>query len=155
MIKKILKRFRIVDIDVIVYHMAHVVVFDMPHFPYQLEKSRIKNSWRYAIRANKTQVHVSYLYDSVYLLKLLNKKGPVIGDCLTHRGYRGQSIYPYVINTIASEALKADVKEIFIVVNKDNQSSIKGIEKAGFNPFATIIGTRWLWFYFKKQITYY
>ncbi|WP_460219688.1 GNAT family N-acetyltransferase [Psychroserpens sp. MEBiC05023] len=152
---KILKRFRIVDIDVFVYKIEHQVKFDLPDFSYDIKKSRLKNKWYYSIINNNTLVHASYLYDSVYLLRLLKRKGPVIGDCFTHKAYRGQSIYPYVINSIASENLSKGLKEIFIIVNQKNISSIKGIEKAGFSKFVAIKGSRWLWFYLKKQITHF
>ena len=153
--KKILKRFRIVHIDAFIYKMSHFIEYKAPNFKYQIEKSRKKNRWCYTIKEGNTLVHVSYLYDSVFLLKLLEKNGPVIGDCHTNRQFRGQSIYPKVINKIALETLREGFKEVFIVVNPENSSSIKGIEKAGFIKFASVKGTRWLWFYFKKQVVYF
>jgi RimJ/RimL family protein N-acetyltransferase len=135
--------------------MDHFMSYNVPNFKYQIDKSRKKNKWCYVIKEGNILVHASYLYDTVFLLKLLKKKGPVIGDCYTNKHYRGQSIYPHVINKIALETLKKGVEEVFIVVNPENMGSIKGIEKAGFNKFASIKGTRWLWFYLKKQVIYF
>jgi len=153
--KKLIKRFRIIDIDVLIYKMDHFMEFNVPSFKYKIEKSRIKNKWSYTIRESDKLIHVSYLYDNIFLLKLVNKNGPVIGDCYTNKQYRGQSIYPQVINKIALETLKQGIQEVFIVVNQENISSIKGIEKAGFNKFAAIKGRRWLWFYLRKQVIYF
>ena len=99
--KKIIRRFRTLQIDVLIYKMDHFVDFNIPEFKYTIEKIRTKNKWRYFIKDSDILVHVSYLYDSVFLLKSLKKKGPVIGDCYTNKLYRGKSIYPFVINTIA------------------------------------------------------
>lgn len=155
MIKKIIKKFRIIDIDVFIYNMDHFIDYSSPSFKYHIEKTRKKNKWCYTIKEENIVVHTSYLYDTVFLLKLVKKNGPVIGDCYTKTNYRGQSIYPQVINKIASETLKKGIQDVFIVVNQDNMSSIKGIEKAGFSKFASIKGTRWLWFYLKKQVIYF
>ena len=153
--RKILKKLRVIDIKVFIYKRSDVVELNMPKFTYQIEKKREKNKWRYTITDIKTLVHQSFLYDSIFLLKTINKKGPVIGDCFTNKKYRGQSIYPYMINTITNEALSEGIKEVFIVVNQDNISSIKGIEKAKFVKFVAISATRWLWFYRNRQITYF
>jgi RimJ/RimL family protein N-acetyltransferase len=153
--KKLIKRFRIIHIDAFIYKMDHFIDYNVSSFKYQIEKSRKKNKWCYTIKEGDTLVHTSYLYDSVFLLKLLKKNGPVIGDCYTNKQYRGQSIYPQVINKIAFETLKKGIQDVFIVVSPENISSIKGIEKAGFTKFASIKGTRWLWFYFKKQVIYF
>lgn len=152
--EKIIKSFKVKYINVYIYRMDRITETNVLSLNYQIDKTRIHKKWRYSIKELGSIIHVSYLYDSIFLLKLLNKKGPVIGDCFTKKQYRGQSIYPYVINSIALESIKKGGKEVFIVVNQDNLSSIKGIEKAGFNKFVTINATRWLWFYLKKRIKY-
>lgn len=153
--KKLIKIFRVRHIDVLIYKIDHYIEFNAPNFSYKIEKTRIKNKWCYTIKESNIFVHVSYLYDKVFLLKLLKKVGPVIGDCYTNKQYRGQSIYPQVINRIALETLNKAIEEVFIVVDHENISSIKGIEKAGFSKFAAIKGKRWLWFYLKKQVIYF
>lgn len=153
--KKLIKIIQVRHIDVIIYKMDYYIEFNALDFSYKIEKTRKKNKWCYTIKENNILVHTSYLFDKVFLLKLFKKKGPVIGDCYTNKLYRGQSIYPQVINKIALETLNKEIDEVFIVVDYDNVSSIKGIEKAGFSKFAAVKGKRWLWFYFKKQVIYF
>jgi calcineurin-like phosphoesterase len=43
-------------------------------------------------------------------------------------------------------------KEVFMIVNQDNSSSTKGIEKAGFRKCASIQTKSWFCFYFDKNI---
>ena len=77
------------------------------------------------------------------------KKGPAIGECFTNEEFKGNSIYPFVINHIAKEEiLKNKQKEVFIIVNSDNISSIKGIEKAGFELYTKIKANRFLFFHY-------
>lgn len=153
--KRLLKKLKILHIDVLVYRMDVVVDYHQPEFKYTIEKHRQRNKWRYYINEGNILIHQSYLYDSIFLLQSIHKKGPVIGDCFTDENYRGQSIYPVVINTIAKEALQNNEREVFMIVNRDNINSIKGIQKAGFVIFASIICKRWLWFYPKRNIKYF
>lgn len=153
--RKLLRKLRLVNIDVYVYTMSDHMVFYAPDFKYVIQKEKLKNKIRFYIRDCDILVHESYLYSKVFLLRSLGKKGYVIGDCKTNINYRGQSIYPYVINQIAKEVLNTYKEEVFVVVNKDNLNSIKGIEKAGFSKYASIYANRWLWFYTKRQVSLY
>jgi RimJ/RimL family protein N-acetyltransferase len=122
---------------------------------YSIGKSNLSEGKTcYFIKDSGKVVHKSYLFSKVFLLKSIKKSGPVIGDCVTVKSHRGQSIYPYVINKIAKEVLEKDKKTVYIIVDKNNLSSIKGIEKAGFSKLASIVAKRWLWFYFKREIIY-
>ena len=153
--KRFLKKLRVQNIDVLVYEMTCYEPLNLVNSNYVIKKERLKNKWFYYIKQSKNVIHKSYLFDSVFLLKLINKKGPVIGDCYTQKKFRGQSIYPYVINTIAKEVLENGEDEVFIIVNRKNKPSIRGIEKAGFTRKVSIKTRRWLYFYLKKQITQY
>lgn len=153
MMKKILRRFKLVFIDVLVYHMQDYKSISIEN-EYKIEKSTDGHKICYFIKDNNKIVHKSFLIPKVYLMKSLNKKGPVIGDCVTVNSHRGQSIYPYVINKIAQDVINNDKTEVYVIVNSNNLSSIRGIEKAGFSKLASIVATRWLWFYFKRKITY-
>lgn len=153
--KKFIRKLQIIKIDVFIYKMKQYKSFDIPNFAYTVEKKRLKSKSRYAIQVTGKMIHQSYLFDKVFLLKSINKNGPVIGDCYTHDQYRGQAIYPYVINRIAKEVIETECKEVFVIVNQDNFSSIKGIERAGFSKLASIKGTRWLWFYLNRHINYF
>ncbi|PNQ72087.1 hypothetical protein C1T31_13355 [Hanstruepera neustonica] len=153
--KQLLRKFRIVDIDVFIYRMTDFKVFSLTKISYDIQSEQYAHKTRFFIKDLDQLVHESYVYKRVYLLKSIGKIGPVIGDCFTSKAYRGQSIYPFVINSIAEKLLREDYQEVFVVVNQSNASSIKGIEKAGFCKFASIKATRWLWFYFKRQVIYY
>lgn len=157
MIKKYLKYLSIVSIDVLVYRMTleNILAFPQSGFDIQSELAG-KGKKKYFITENGVCVHSSSLFNTLHILKLIQKKGPAIGDCFTHLDYRGKSIYPLVLSYIAKEMLsETESKEIFIIVNSNNSSSIRGIEKTGFRKYASIKAKRWLLFYFKKNILMY
>lgn len=153
--KRLLRKFRLIGIDVFIYHMTHYKEIDMPKFIYDIQYEKKVNKSRFFVMDKNILVHESYLFKKVFLLKSINESGPVIGDCYTNKAFRGQSIYPIVINSIAKKLLTNDYKKVFVIVNQSNMSSIKGIEKAGFSKLASIKATRWLWFYFKRRIIYF
>jgi hypothetical protein len=154
MLKKLLKLLKIIEIDVYVYCMNVYKKFDNPKFNYEIKKDVIKNNViRYSIKRNGFLVHESFLYKKVFLLRLIRGRGPVIGNCFTSEQYRGQSIYPTVLNYIAKDVLLENkVNQLFIIVNKDNIPSINGIEKAGFERNAKIRAKRWLLWYKGKEV---
>ena len=152
--KQLWRKLRIINIDVFIYHMADYKVFCRPEFEYTIEQDKRHNKSRFYIKDFDTLIHESYVFKKVFLLKSIHKIGPVIGDCFTNKHYRGQAIYPVVINYMAKHLLENNSKEVFVVVNKSNKSSIKGIEKAGFDKLASIRAKRWLWFYLKRQVIY-
>lgn len=157
MISKFWKSFRIITIDVVIYQMTNQVILPFPDAEYEIETELIsRRKKKYFIQDKGVLVHQSFLFNTVFLLQLIHKKGVVIGDCYTHPDYRGKSIYPSVIHSIAKEVLQnATNKAVFMIVNQDNLSSIKGIEKAGFKKCATIKAKRGLCFYFDKNIKHY
>lgn len=150
MIKKALKYFKIISIDVYIYFMTIDDCMDYPALDYTIESEMISNNkQKFFIKNGDRTIHKSYLFQRLFLLRLINKKGPAIGDCSTISEYKGKSIYPFVINYIAKEELsKNGKKEVFIIVNTDNKSSIRGIEKAGFKLYSRIKAKRFLLFYY-------
>jgi len=154
MINKIRNRLRFVTIDVIIYRMIEVNIIQPPDLDFDIQKVTLpKGKKRYFITENGVSVHSSFLFNKLNILKLIHKKGPAIGDCFTNPEFRGNSIYPFVISYISNEILiENKIKEVFIIVNSDNRSSIRGVEKAGFEKFASIKARRWLFFYFNKNI---
>jgi RimJ/RimL family protein N-acetyltransferase len=137
--------------------MTEVNSIQLPEFGFHIQTERLpKKKKKYFITENEVFVHSSFLFNKLNILKLIQKKGPAIGDCFTNPDYRGKSIYPFVINYIAKVLLSENrIKEVFIIVNSNNRSSIRGIEKAGFKKFASIKAIRWIFFYFKKDIVMY
>ena len=154
MMKKIRKYARFTPIDVRIYSISGVVS-PLPAPVYALTRTNGKNFTRFALHDSAAFVHASHLFDSLRILRLIGAKGPAIGDCVTAEAYRGQNIYPAMINKIAAGALTTGEKEVFIIVNSDNAASIRGIEKAGFSLRAEIRATRWLLFYFNAKIREY
>jgi len=154
MIKKYLRHLKIVSIDVFIYRMTEVNLLTLADLEFVIQKEILpKTKKRYFITENGVLVHNSFLYEKVHVLKLLQKKGPVIGSCFTNPDYRGKSIYPFVINYIAKELIEKNKnREVFIIVNSDNVNSMRGIEKAGFEYYASIKAKRWLFFYFDKDV---
>jgi len=154
MINKYLKYLRIVTIDVLVYRMTKINLLQRPNVEFDIQNETLtKQKKKYFIVQNGVSVHSSILFNKLNILKLIQKKGPAIGDCYTNPDYRGKSIYPFVISNISNEMLiENKIKEVFIIVNSDNRSSIQGVEKAGFKKYASIKARRWLFFYFKKEI---
>lgn len=154
--KKLRKYFRIILIDVLVYQISRPLPLQNS-FTHIIEKQKISsNKMKYYIKDKDKIIHNSYLFKAVNILKLIGKKGPAIGDCVTIDQYRGQSIYPFVINKIANDIIVDDeFPEVFILVNSNNKSSIKGIEKAGYVLHSKIVAKRFLFFYFNKEIINY
>lgn len=152
--KKLTRYLRIVEIDILVYRMTEIGP-SPGELPYVVNEESSTKSVSYAIFDNGKFVHRSFLYAQVHVLKLLGKFGPAIGNCVTSEDYRGQSIYPKMIYRIATGLLGKGVGEIFIIVNSDNIASIRGIEKAGFELFASVKAKRFLLFYFDKKIHFF
>ncbi len=157
MINKYLKYFRIVKIDIQIYCMTVDTFVQFKEIDYHIQSEQVsKNVKRYYIEDNQKMIHQSFLYDTLNILKLIGKKGPAIGNCITLPSHRGKSIYPFVINKIANEILLAQkYKEVFVLVNSSNTNSIKGIEKAGFKLHSQVKATRLLLHYFNlKKISF-
>jgi hypothetical protein len=150
MINKILKQFKIIHIDVIIYFLDSNNISEDKNIDYKIENEFInQNKKRFFVTIDGKLAHESYLFKKIFLLKLINKKGPAIGECFTNEEFKGKSIYPFVINHIArEEILKNKQKEVFIIVNSDNVSSIRGIVKAGFTIHTKIKANRFLFFHY-------
>lgn len=73
--------------------------------------------------------HKSCVIGKNYKFPFLSKSEAEIGPCFTAPDFRGKGIYPYVLRKILSEG---GYNGYYMIVRNDNISSIKGIEKAGF-----------------------
>ena len=73
--------------------------------------------------------HTSTVMPKCFKFRYLGEKDCEIGPCYTTENFRGKGIYPAVLRYILSD-YKADT--FYMTVNENNASSIKGIEKAGF-----------------------
>jgi hypothetical protein len=155
MFRKLLKYLKVIDIDVLIYSMTKETILAFPELDYTIQSEVVnENKKKYFIQIEDKIIHQSTLFKSIYLLQLIQKKGPAIGECFTNEEFKGKSIYPFVINYIAKDAIiNNNQKEVFIIVNSDNVSSIRGIEKAGFKIHTKIKANRFLFFHYNVTKT--
>lgn len=147
--KKFLRSLTVKKIDVFIYSMT-------THEPFAgvLDSDMTINQRapdHFTVEYKGEVINRTFVFKKVFLLRLVNKSGPVIGDCWTDDRFRGRSIFPFMLNRVAGIELKS-ANEVFVVVNTNNQSSIRGIEKSGFKKYAHIRTTRFLMFYFNTKI---
>ena len=84
--------------------------------------------------------HISWIYyqnDHNRFIRLGHADAE-IKYCLTLPPFRGQGLYPIVLKTIVRHLSSEGFHRVFICVHKDNQPSIRGIEKAGFKRIGRI-----------------
>ena len=143
--KKLIKRLKIFTIDVHIYQMLNFKEFSLINKP-KIEISIIDKRICYFVKDKNMIIHKSFVFPNVYLLNAIKRKGYVIGNCYTAKSHRGLSLFLFVINQIAKNIGRNKGKDVYVIVNSDNISSIKGIEKAGFSKIYTLKAKRWLWF---------
>lgn len=150
------KYFYLKHINVMVFAIVKDDLIANKNLNFTEKITRISsNKTKYELFDGPILVHESTIHTTLFFLKLIDKTGPAIGDCYTNPNYRGQSIYPTMIGKIAGELLTDKNNEtVFIIVDYDNVSSIKGIEKAGFKLYAKVNTYRFLFFYLKIKITF-
>lgn len=56
-----------------------------------------------------------------------------IGPCMTKPSCRGRGYYPYLLQQIIKDYPRND---FFMIVDEKNEASIRGVTKAGLQPFA-------------------
>lgn len=106
--KKIRKYCRVTQIDVLIFSIDKPATVALPALNFEVESKKISNAKiKYFINDQSNFVHSSILFTKLHVLKLIGKKGPAIGNCVTNPAYRGQSIYPIVIHQIASDLLRS------------------------------------------------
>lgn len=74
-------------------------------------------------------------------------KGVYIGTCRTLAEERGRGYYPYLLSKIQDDMSQ---KDFCMFIDEGNEASIRGVEKAGFRPFATLKKTK-LGFYLIEE----
>lgn len=88
----------------------------------------------FVYKKNGTIGHISWLYykdDPNRTLRLGDKECEIV-FCLTFPEFRGKGLYPAALQTIQRYLKEQGYQRCFICVNDDNLSSIRGIEKSGF-----------------------
>lgn len=145
-IQRLLKLIKPTRIDMLLYDIdaATYEPQSLSKVPLTIEKSRGGSHTIYTGYVNGTEAHRSLLFDHT---RLPGQFGyghfPVIGGCVTPPDFRGQRIYPHVLNYIAQDVFsQGDTPKILILVAPDNHASIRGIERAGFQFVARLRGIR-------------
>ena len=152
----IFKYFKMKTIHMYVYHRDTPYVVDLPEpkYAYHIEHKK-KGQTTYRIKKDGCTIHESTVYKRLHFLGIIDKQGPTIGNCFTHDDYRGQGIYPAMLNLITNKLLvEEQIPEVFVIVDVHNIPSIKGIEKAGFTLYATVKTKRFLFFYINQEVHY-
>ena len=76
-------------------------------------------------------VHESIVIHRCYKFPFLKGNDIQIGPCKTNREYRGRGIYPKVLQYIIDNELGLG-DCAYMIIEENNVSSIRGVEKAGF-----------------------
>lgn len=83
-------------------------------------------------------VHIAWLFyypgaREAYFQVKLKQAEAYISSCHTHPEFRGNNIYPAVLQHIVGHAAKENRNRCFISSDATNSPSIKGIKKTGFS----------------------
>ena len=84
--------------------------------------------------------HISWIYygkDPNRILQLQEGDAEV-KYCLTLPEFRGQGLYPLTLWKIAEYLHQKMLRRVFICVHEENESSVRGIEKAGFKRLGKV-----------------
>lgn len=100
--------------------------------------------------------HISWIYYMNNPNRIINlgKKECEIKYSLTLPHYRGKGMYPATLVKIQGYLKENGYRRVFICVNKDNISSIKGIEKTGFKFITNIILIKVIGFQYNKNFSF-
>lgn len=94
---------------------------------------------------------IYYPEDHNRILKLMQCEAE-IKFCLTLPDARGKGLYPMVINAILGYLRDKGFSKAYMCVHKDNKSSIRGIEKAGFARIGSVTLRRMAGFQISKRL---
>lgn len=99
----------------------------------------------YARSLDGQVVHTSYIVGSRLKFPFMGAADFEIGPCYTNVEFRGLGIYPAVLRYILT--CKYGYGYFWMNVSQNNISSIRGIEKAGFERYGYSSKSRWLKIY--------
>lgn len=91
----------------------------------------------YVCRQNGELAHTAYVIPKCSKFPFLTGDDYEIGPCLTYPAYRGKGIYPTVLRYICS-SVGSEKTCFYMIVDSGNGSSIRGIEKAGFEKCGSV-----------------
>lgn len=91
------------------------------------------------VRDGSRVVHTSYVIPKCRKFPFLNKNDFEIGPCYTDKEYRGLGIYPQVLKHII---INGEGTTYYMIVSDTNKSSIRGVQKAGFEICGNVCKTK-------------
>lgn len=86
-------------------------------------------------------LHTSYVLPKCRKFPFLKENDYEIGPCYTYPKHRGKGIYPAVLKSICKN-IGENNTIFYMIVNENNEASIRGIEKAGFIKCGIVKTTR-------------
>lgn len=95
-------------------------------------------------------IHYTHAIPKFWKFRFMEHNDIEIGPCWTDESYRGEGIYPFVIEFVVN-FLKNSYDSFFMMVSENNTASIQGIEKAGFHRIGEIHKSRFLGIYEKVE----
>jgi hypothetical protein len=105
---------------------------------------RFGQSYAYGVRLGAAIAHVSWLLpssavlrDPPILLELREDEAEITG-CETISAFRGRGLYPYAIRRIVEVARSCGIRRVYMKTRDTNESSQRGILKAGFERVGSI-----------------
>jgi len=66
-----------------------------------------------------------------------------VGNCVTLDEYRGMGVYPRGLSELGSRLKQEGRRWLYLYVERENLSSIRGVQKAGFRAIARSSAIRW------------
>lgn len=136
-------------------NIHHTQSFDDSRYINIYEDFIAKGDIGYLAYCRDACVHRSWvvLSGTVYLGKYikidLTRDQVFIHYCKTDKNFRGQGVYPKVLQYIANDNVP---KTLLLAIKPGNKASIKGVKKAGFNFEESYIFIQLLGFKFRYQI---
>ena len=87
--------------------------------------------------------HISYVVPKCYKFPFMDKQDYEIGPCWTKEEYRGRGLYGRALGHIIGKFGGEDT-HFYMIVHEGNKSSMRGVEKAGFEICGYVKKTKWL-----------
>lgn len=95
-----------------------------------------------ALNSKRKVIHTAYVIPHNFKYPFLGANEFAIGPCCTEESFRGNGVYPMVLNYITNTN---EDQLFYMFIRKENKASIRGVEKAGFKRCdCNIKGTRFL-----------
>jgi RimJ/RimL family protein N-acetyltransferase len=114
---------------------------DIEHVPWEFQCHQYDGVKDFFIASDGKEIqHIIWIYyqNDPNRLVRLGPKDAEVKYGLTLPAFRGQGIYPMVLKTLLRYLKQKGFRRVYGFVHKDNHSSMRGIEKAGFRRVGRI-----------------